>query len=402
MAMVNPQRVVEAQSQAKSSNLLPYVGIAFLNGMGIGSNLAYAGLVLPHHTASFHLRQNATRGDDRAGLEGQSALFPLSPSEASWFVSLTPVSVSLGILLSIPASEMLGRKRMYLFSNGLSCLGYLAVHLAPNFTLLLLARLAQCASMGFSMIITGVFLNEISTVKLRGPISGVNMTSNVVGILFYTTLCIFLPIQWLSLALSSHCFLVALLSLCLPYSPQWLARQGQEREARAALAKLRGSSYPGLEVEMEEINHCVKEQENKAKGSLGQALQSRSFLQPMAVFSVIFFCVGSSGNDTILYYGPTIFSQLSLGLPSNHLAALPWVGFTLGYALSSPLMARWVVFSNSFLFNWIQPQDEQGGTVCELQFSNVGFSLSPQRHPCAVGTKSILSPTSDWSSLRDN
>ena len=83
MAMVNPQRVVEAQSQAKSSNLLPYVGIAFLNGMGIGSNLAYAGLVLPHHTASFHLRQNATRGDDRAGLEGQSALLPLSPSEAS-------------------------------------------------------------------------------------------------------------------------------------------------------------------------------------------------------------------------------------------------------------------------------------------------------------------------------
>ena len=170
---------------------------------------------------------------------------------------------------------------MYLFSNGLSCLGYLAVHLAPNFTLLLLARLAQCASMGFSMIITGVFLNEISTVKLRGPISGVNMTSNVVGILFYTTLCIFLPIQWLSLALSSHCFLVALLSLFLPYSPQWLARQGREREARAALAKLRGSTYPGLDVEMEEINHCVKEQEIKAKGSLGQALRSRSFLHPM-------------------------------------------------------------------------------------------------------------------------
>merc|ERR1719507_523030 len=61
----------------------------------------------------------------------------------------------------------------------------------------------------------------------------------------------------------------------------------------------------------------------------------------MATLSVIFICVGSCGNDTILYYGPTIFSQLSLGsLPSDHLAALPWVGFTLGYGLSSPLMAR--------------------------------------------------------------
>ena len=341
MVVVDPHEVVEVQTTARSLNLLPAVAIAFLNGMGIGSNLAYAGLVLPHHTSVFEISQN-TFGSNATVMESESSLLPLSPSEASWFVSLTPVAVSLGILLSIPASEYLGRKRMYLLSNSLSCLGYLAIHLAPNFNVLLLSRLAQCGSMGFSMIITGVYLNEISTVKLRGPISGINMTSNVVGILFYTVLCIFLPIQWLSLALASHCLLVALLSLLLPFSPQWLARQGREVEARTSLARLRGATYQGIQLEMDEIKQCIKKQETTAKASLKNALQTRSFLQPMATLSVIFICVGSCGNDTILYYGPTIFSQLSLdSLPSDQLAALPWVGFTLGYGLSSPLMARW-------------------------------------------------------------
>ena len=399
MDVVSPHHVVEVQASARSFNLLPSVAIAFLNGMGIGSNLAYAGLVLPHHTKVFNTSQSIEEGSSNAIVDdGHLPLLPLSPSEASWFVSLTPVAVSLGILLSIPASEKLGRKRMYLLSNGLSFLGYLAIHLAPNFNVLLLSRLAQCGSMGFSMIITGVYLNEISTVKLRGPISGINMTSNVVGILFYTVLCIFLPIQWLSLALASHCLLVSLLSLLLPFSPQWLARQGREVEARTALARLRGSHYQGIQLEMDEIKQCIKKQETNAKASVKEALQTRSFLQPMTIFSVIFIFVGSCGNDTILYYGPTIFSQLSLGnLPPDQLAVLPWVGFTLGYGLSSPVMARWlckdlVVFPFS-------PQDEQSGSVCELQLCNVGFSLLPQRPPRSLNRQQIFRPSSDWSSL---
>merc|ERR1711974_94120 len=100
-------------------------------------------------------------------------------------------------------------------------------------------------------------------------------------------------------------------------------------------------TYQGIQLELDEIKQCIKKQERNAKTSLKTALQTRSFLQPMAILSAIFVFVGSCGNDTILYYGPTIFSQLSLSsLPSGHLAALPWVGFTVGYALSSPLMAR--------------------------------------------------------------
>merc|ERR1712012_1230577 len=97
--------------------------------------------------------------------------------------------------------------------------------------------------MGLGAMTTGVFLNEISTVALRGPVSGCNMTSNVLGILCYTSLCIVLPIQWLALPLAANCFLVIGLLLLLPESPQWLMRQGREDEAKESLGS-QGESQP--------------------------------------------------------------------------------------------------------------------------------------------------------------
>ena len=42
----------------------------------------------------------------------------------------------------------------------------------------------------------------------------------------------------------------------------------------------------------------------------------------------------------MIFYGPTIFSDVDIGLPSSLVITLPWVGVSLGYALSGPLMAR--------------------------------------------------------------
>ena len=264
----------------------------------------------------------------------------LSPDEGSWFVSVTPVAMVAGVLLSIPASEKLGRKKIFLVSNCISICGYLLLYFAPSFLLLVVGRAVQCTGMGLGAMTTGVFLNEISTVALRGPVSGCNMTSNVIGILCYTSLCIVLPIQWLALTLAANCFLVIGLLLLLPESPQWLMRQGREDEAKESLKSLRGKNYPGLEVEVEEIRQCVKAREALAKASFFEAICTRTFSLPMIMFTVVFVCVALCGNDTLMFYGPTIFSQINIGISSAQLATLPWIGFSIGYATSSPLMAR--------------------------------------------------------------
>ena len=268
-------------------------------------------------------------------------LVKLSLDEGSWFVSVTPVAMVIGVLLSIPASEKLGRKRIFLVSNCISISGYLLLYFAPSFLLLVIGRAVQCSGMGLGAMTTGVFLNEISTVKLRGPVSGCNMTSNVIGILCYTALCIVLPIQWLSLTLAANSLLAIFLVLLLPESPQWLLRHDRVEEAKESLRRLRGKNYPGLEVEVEEIKQCIKARESQAEASFFEAICTRTFTLPMLMFTVVFVCVALCGNDTLMFYGPTIFAQINIGISSTQLATLPWLGFSIGYATSSPLMARY-------------------------------------------------------------
>ena len=301
-----PTDVLSAQKASSSSFLVFCTSVIFLHGMTTSSSLGYAGLVLPHHT------------------DPTSPLLHLSEFEATWFVTVSPIAMNLGVFLSIPLSEWLGRKQIFLASNFCSMLGYLAVFLAPNFPVLLTARFFQVCAMGLADISPGVYLTEISTVKARGPISGCNMTAGVVGTLFYTALCIFLPIRFLSLAFVAHNLIVLLMVLFLPESPQWLVRKGREVEARAALLKLRGSTYQGVELEVDEIRLCTKLEEVTSPESLKQTFTSRQFTLPLATFSIVFLCVGLAGNDTMVFYGPTIFSQVEATIAYSPVLPLQW------------------------------------------------------------------------------
>ena len=293
-----PTDVLSAQENASSSILVFSTSIIFLHGMTTSSSLGYAGLVLPHHT------------------DPTSPLLYLSQLQGTWFVTVSPIAMNLGVFLSIPLGEWLGRKRMFVASNFCSMLGYIAVFFAPNFPVLLTARFFQVCAMGLADISPGVYLAEISTVKARGPMSGCNMTAGVVGTLFYTALCIRLPIQFLSLAFVAHNLLVLLMVLLLPESPQWLVRKGREADAKAALLKLRGPTYQGVDLEVEEIRLCTKIEEETSDESLKQTFTSPQFTVPLATFSVVFLCVGLADNDTMVFYGPTIFSQVELTITS--------------------------------------------------------------------------------------
>ena len=72
----------------------------------------------------------------------------LTEEESTWFASLTVLSMTGGVLLSIPASEKIGRKHLLLVSNLLSVVGYAVIFLATSFLLLMLGRGVQCVGMG--------------------------------------------------------------------------------------------------------------------------------------------------------------------------------------------------------------------------------------------------------------
>ena len=151
----------------------------------------------------------------------------MTEEESTWFVGISPLAMTLGVLISIPVSELIGRKKLFFISNIFSILGYLIMFFAPSFLFLMLGRSTQCLGMGLGAMTIGVFLSEISTVKMRGPLIGISQTSATVGQLISSSLCIFLPIQFLSLVLASNSLLVIILLLLIPRSPQWLVRKGK-------------------------------------------------------------------------------------------------------------------------------------------------------------------------------
>ena len=93
-------------------------------------------------------------------------------------------------------------------------------------------------------------------------------------------------------------------------------------------------------MELKELVQIIKERESIVAGSITSSLVSPSFYRPMAVFTLVFFFVGTSGNDTLMFYGPTIFTQLDLVIDAKFAITLIWVAFVIGYAASSSLMAR--------------------------------------------------------------
>ena len=95
--------------------------------------------------------------------------------------------------------------------------------------------------------------------------------------------------------------------------------------------------YQGVEVELLEIKQCVKEGDDslmaKEKISFWQTILERTFRQsrlnfqailektfriPMATFATIFLLLGICGNDTMVFYGPTIASQVKKFYSTHH------------------------------------------------------------------------------------
>ena len=134
-----------------------------------------------------------------------------------------------------------------------------------------------------------------------------------------------LATKFLSVAFAAHYLLVCALLVFLPESPQWQVRSTsfatffmfkvchQRIEgARASLRRLRGAGYPGVEIELQEIQKCREQETSQViKNSVFEEIKSRTFVLPMAIFSLIFALLGCTGNDTMVFLGPAIFSTAS-------------------------------------------------------------------------------------------
>ena len=112
-------------------------------------------------------------------IEGE---FSLTKIELGWAVSSLSLTATLGMLVSGPISDRLGRRPVLKIAAVLFAISAIASALAPSFVLLVAARMLGGFGVGAALIIAPMYIAEIAPARSRGRLVSFNQLNIVIGI----------------------------------------------------------------------------------------------------------------------------------------------------------------------------------------------------------------------------
>ena len=115
--------------------------------------------------------------------------------------------------------------------------------------------------------------------------------------------------------------------------------QGRNKEAEAALEKLRGPDYH-LQPELKELEALQAVSSSEGSPSFLSLFSRRSFLFPVSILSVLFAMHASVGADVLSYYSLTLLIFPGVDLSPTVLAVLLQTTFTVGMVFAPLIMSR--------------------------------------------------------------
>ena len=252
--------------------------------------------------------------------------FALSTRMEEAVVSIVLVGAMSGAFLGGIIADRIGRRATLVWGAALFILGSILAPTAPNVATLLIARALLGVAIGFTSVTAPVYISELAPPQSRGMLIGLYQ--------FALTLGIALADLTGYLLASSHAWrlmfglgaipavLFLFLVLTVPESPRWLCAQGQWTKATAVLETYTDST--GAQLLLEDI-----------RLSLLVPIERRwSALWTPAVRPALIIAVGFTvlqqvtGINTIIYYGPRIFSLAGIASDKSAIFATLIVAIT--------------------------------------------------------------------------
>ncbi|SCU84058.1 LAME_0C08042g1_1 [Lachancea meyersii CBS 8951] len=190
------------------------------------------------------------------GSHGFKQCIKISEQQIGLATSIFSIGGLVGSLYAGRLADRYGRKR-YSFTNCIvGIVGSLILFRANTYAQLVWGRLIVGMCCGSSIVVTPLFINEISPKELRGSLGSMNQVCINVGILLTQFLALIFAdsFRWRWLMLAGA--LLALVNLFLLFkvdeSPLWLASQGDIDGAESVLQSLRGGDLHRSRDEVEE------------------------------------------------------------------------------------------------------------------------------------------------------
>lgn len=243
----------------------------------------------------------------------------LTKWQEGWVVSAVLVGAILGAAVIGPMSDRFGRKKLLLLSSIIFLVGAVWSGLAPDFAHLVASRIVLGLAVGGASSLIPTYLSEMAPADKRGGVASLFQMMIMTGILvayISNYLLQDLTFGWrIMLALAALPALALFFGgLVLPESPRYLVRQGDNEAARKVLAMF-SKDEKMVEAELGDIELQAAAKTGGLSDLFGPL--SRPVLI-MAMGLAIF--QQTMGCNTVLYYAPTIFTDIGFGVSAALMA----------------------------------------------------------------------------------
>lgn len=255
--------------------------------------------------------------------------FDLSKIQLGWSVSSLTLMATLAMLVSGPLSDRLGRRTVLKYAAVLFSISAIGSALAPNFVMLVIARMIGGIGVGASLIIAPVFIAEISPAERRGRLVSFNQLNIVLGIsvAFFTNYLIVRlgssEAEWVHnlgigkynwrwmLGLETLPALIYFVALFfVPRSPRWLMMKGKMEEARQVL--MRANTPEAADTEFRSIEESLQSSSREKRVPLMELFKPALRLV-LTIGLGIAILQQITGINAVFFYAPMIFEQSGIG-----------------------------------------------------------------------------------------
>ncbi len=264
--------------------------------------------------------------------------FGLTRIELGWSVASLTLTATLAMMLSGPLSDRVGRLPVLKLAALLFALSAIACAIAPNFAILVAARMLGGLGVGAALIIAPMYIAEMSPASVRGRLVSFNQLNIVLGIsaAFFSNYLILQlgnsDYHWAqTLGLGSWTWrwmlgveavpaLMYLLALFwVPESPRWLVMRGRDEEARAVLERVTGASQ--ADADLAAVKIALRAESTRERGTFG-GLFAPALRRVLTIGLLVAVLQQITGINSVFFYAPMIFEQSGIGTDASFMQAV--------------------------------------------------------------------------------
>jgi SP family galactose:H+ symporter-like MFS transporter len=252
--------------------------------------------------------------------------FSLSTRMEEIVVSVVLAGAMAGAFAGGSIADRIGRRPTLLWGGAIFLAGSLLAPASPNALTLIAARALLGVAVGFTSVTAPVYVSELAPPQSRGMLIGLYQFALTVGIALADLVGYWLAGQhaWrlmFGLGAAPAAFFVLLL-LTLPESPRWLYAHNRIAEAQSVLSDF--TDEAGTRLLIDDIRSALQIRAEKRWSALWSPAVRYSLL--IAVGFTVLQQV--TGINTIIYYGPRIFSLAGITSNKNAIFATLLVSVT--------------------------------------------------------------------------